>query len=110
MSGHTPGVWKLAADDSAFVYALNDDGHNRMWLNVNGGHLEGMVRTSDAELLANARLIAAAPELLNVLLRLVAPFDGAKAAGMDLPQAVIESDSKMLANIRAAISKATGAS
>lgn len=54
-----------------------------------------------------AKLIAAAPDLLDVLLQIAAPFDAAKACGMPMGKAEIASDSKMLEKIRAAIAKAT---
>jgi len=70
---HTPSPW-LIADDSyqTFVYALNENGTNRFDLSVRRGyerqpkHSEGS-RTSTEEIQANARLIAAAPDLLDVL-------------------------------------------
>lgn len=96
---HTPGPWKIPSDGPCSV----DDQDGR-WIAVTG------CPGRDAEAnKANARLIAAAPEMLKVLLRLVAPFDGAKGAGMDMPKATIADGSDMLANIRAAIAKATGA-
>lgn len=69
MSKHTPGPWKLAADGSAFVYRLDPQGLvNVFSLSITPGweSLHGE-RTSGDELLANARLIAAAPELLKLL-------------------------------------------
>jgi len=53
---HTPGPWIC---EGSTVFSLNDDGLNRMWLHVERhGRPEG-------ESEANARLIAAAPELLE---------------------------------------------
>ncbi len=63
---HTKASWLLAEDGSPFVYALNERGFNRFWLNVYAGtHGDSDIqeRTSDAEIMANARLIAAAPDL-----------------------------------------------
>lgn len=59
---HTPGPWLLADSDPRFVYALGDEGYNRFWLKVSGTD-----PALFAELEANARLIAAAPELLEVV-------------------------------------------
>ena len=55
---HTPGPWKQA---NTFVYALNDRGFNRFTCIVQDAH------TPLEELEANARLIAAAPDLLEAL-------------------------------------------
>jgi len=73
---HTPSPW-LIADDSyqTFVYALNENGTNRFDLSVRRGyerqpkHGEGS-RTITEEIQANARLIAAAPDLLEALMGL----------------------------------------
>ena len=62
MTKHTPGTWLV---DDLTVYVLNNTGTDRFsawvqrgWLNDEEG------RTPKAELEANARLIAAAPDLL----------------------------------------------
>lgn len=71
MSKHTSGPWLLADDGSAFVYALNESGEaNRFNLSVSGGFIDKFpspMRTTNDELLANARLIATAPELLEAV-------------------------------------------
>jgi hypothetical protein len=63
----TPGPWLIT--DSGTVYALDERGkNNRFSVLLNGGFSVGYLdRTSDAELLANAHLIAAAPELYEAL-------------------------------------------
>lgn len=58
---HTPGPWRAAA--------FNDDG---VWRIVDGKgkrvcHIHPCMIKSDAEIDANARLVAAAPELLTAL-------------------------------------------
>jgi len=63
---HTPGPWIA---DGNFVYALNEQQVNRFSLSLCKGYSD-IGRTSTEELAANARLIAAAPELLEVLERL----------------------------------------
>lgn len=110
--GHTPGNWELEGDyDNMTIYVRGEVGRFEIVPNV-GGEVhedEEGEYTDYREVEANANLLLAAPALLRVLQRLVAPFEGAKAAGMDLPQAVIEHDSQILKDIRAAIAKATGA-
>src|SRR5690554_6545988 len=54
----TPGPWMLSG---CTVYALNDQGFNRFSAHVQDAH------TGEHELNANARLIAAAPELREAL-------------------------------------------
>lgn len=56
--GFTPGPWLLSGRT---VYALNDEGFNRFSALVQDAH------TPWDELEANARLIAAAPDLLAAL-------------------------------------------
>lgn len=65
----TPGPWLI--DQGSFVYALNENGTNVFWAHVQpGSHADGYRKFTDtpkAEVEANARLIAAAPELLEAL-------------------------------------------
>lgn len=77
MSEWTPGEWLLI---DKTVYALDEQGKvNRFSVLLNGGHVnsgsrhafgDAVVRTTDAELAANAHLIAAAPDLYEALRRL----------------------------------------
>jgi hypothetical protein len=73
---HTPGPWKCG-ENEPFVYALNGAGTNRFFLTVQPGWLAQSrnepwdPRTSHEEIMANARLITAAPELLVVLMHRV---------------------------------------
>ncbi len=60
MSNHTPGKWEVAG---RMVYALNEEGTNRFDAFVQSGWESKESRTTNKELAANARLIAAAPEL-----------------------------------------------
>ena len=99
-TAHTPGEWK-SAEDEPFVYALNDGGTNRMWLSVQPGDVRRggeRVRTADDELRANAKLIAAAPELLAALKGTLYLFED---------RAVTKTDIEQIAFARAAIRKAT---
>lgn len=67
---HTPGPWLI---DTNTIYALDEtDRVNRFSAQVQGGYSSAPVygdriRTTPEELAANARLIAAAPDLLAAL-------------------------------------------
>ncbi len=63
-SNHTPGPWDFEAEPGYGVYVGNDDG------NV-AEVLCDQVRITDPIAIANARLIAAAPDLLEALEALV---------------------------------------
>lgn len=79
---HTPGPWDIKFDS---IRSLTKPKYVAGIITVNNDHDEAK---------ANARLIAAAPELLNALKDMVATFSGYQ--GMELTAA------------RAAIAKATG--
>ena len=64
---HTPGPWKR---EGRFIYALGDNGINRFMLQVNPGGLSDVSAGAD-ELEANARLIAAAPKMWQLVQLLV---------------------------------------
>jgi hypothetical protein len=81
---HTPGPWTIAAGVSPRVYLINDS----------RGHAVGEIVHADTRNPADARLIAAAPELLACLMD-VLDADGDLYA-MDFDR------------YRAAIAKATG--
>jgi hypothetical protein len=61
ITSHTKGRWLL---DGKLVYALNVDGVNIFSTLIQGGLTDNSEKTRDAELFANARVIASAPELL----------------------------------------------
>ncbi|HGN2557710.1 TPA: hypothetical protein ACKR1C_000479 [Pseudomonas aeruginosa] len=62
MNKHTPGPWYR---DGTTVYALNPQNFNRFSAQIHGAH------TPQSELEAVARLVAAAPELLDELKKTV---------------------------------------
>ena len=72
MSGHTPGPWRLDGEDFnryeslTGIYVAHDDGGRICQCFANCRVV------TDEELRANARLIAAAPELLEGLLQVAA--------------------------------------
>ena len=65
---HTPVPWRIADEDAKFVYAIGPRGTNSFWAHVQAA---GSERVSDEECRANAKLIAAAPDLLRELSHLV---------------------------------------
>jgi len=72
---HTPGPWKPIHDRSHHQYAVvthNDAGPLQMVIARTDNHSK---LTSTERQAANARLIAAAPELLAALVRLLAADD-----------------------------------
>lgn len=97
-SKHTPGPWSCI-DEGRLDDCVHSDA---------GEHVEGDIiclspilegyEVSAENWEANARLIAAAPELLEAAMAFIAPFDGIEV--------VQDSD---IAKARAAIAKATGA-
>lgn len=61
----TPGPWLIA--DKTFVYALNAEGSNQFSCPVQRGYLaDGYITPAD-ELVANANLIAAAPDMFAAI-------------------------------------------
>lgn len=98
---YTPGPWLISdqGKPATFVYALNPHGYNKFWTLVQGGGNSITERTTDEELEANARLIAAAPELLEACAAIVAWCDKNPPAGDAL---------YCINQARAAIAKAEG--
>ena len=94
---HTPGPWLL---HHSTVYALNGRGLNRFSTLPQPGTLQ------EAELLANAHLIAAAPDLLAALQGFLSMYLDANASG-DWGNWDAEQDKEVIA-ARAAITAATG--
>lgn len=103
---HTPGPWTLTADGAGwYIECSPERGHSVAYIRAEIG--EEDPDTSDDEKEANARLIAAAPELLDALIALlgVAP---SKAPGAGLIVEAEEKHANALQAARAAIKKATG--
>lgn len=103
MSAHTPGPWVFEHDE--------DDDKFVVWLDPNHGYYQSQRAPIEreawflrddqrAEAEANARLIAAAPELLAALIDVLAYVGFATAENQPAEGA--------LANARAAIEKARG--
>ena len=98
---HTPGPWKLVTREH--VHAIVPKfGHDVTWVPTKGhkehGSIAGRER-SDDELLANAKLIAAAPDLLEALRDVLEHFEWLDAGG---------EPSRAYDRSVAAIGKATG--
>ncbi|MDT3468959.1 hypothetical protein [Stenotrophomonas maltophilia] len=85
MSKHTPGPWAYQEDSDAYTHIVRGP---------NNRFICQLAQVTSAEIEANARLIAAAPELLEALERIL-------KGALSLPRFAEE-----LA--RAAIAKATG--
>lgn len=108
MSEHTPGPW--------FVHNLpNHEQTGRMWpisANNDPGSALAYVGLQNQPNLANARLMAAAPELLDCARffeEMLAVLNGESEHGEDGGLLVGDADTPaMLARVRAAIAKAEG--
>ena len=88
-SKHTPGPWGLSK-------------HIEVWVNAGPVHVATIPRAWDADWSeANAYLIAAAPDLLTHLVRVVSQFNA-------LENNLSEADILVIGEARAAIAKATG--
>lgn len=104
---HTPGPWVADCDGGSFGVYVEDDGREIARLHDKNGNFP-QSSFADAQYLydgqheANAHLIAAAPELLTAIEKMVASF------GWQSPNASPESEAA-LADARAAIAKAKAA-
>lgn len=78
---HTPGPWKAHFEEAYFVTGP-DLGRVAMMMNLKGAHGLGG-RRSGNESAANARLIAAAPELLEALKMAVSALERSDYIQMD---------------------------
>ena len=106
MTTHTPGPW---------VWIEGTDAINRRWNNLDwtvasvGNHRLGWHEDKNSEAQeagANARLIAAAPELLEMLQRALIYSDGILRANAHADGEVV--DFETFSEWRALIAKATG--
>lgn len=87
MSAHTPGPWVVGSERSPHIYGPR---HN-LSRHANGRqHIaevsSAQTDSTDPEAQANARLIAAAPDLLAALQMLVAAADTSYAVGTAAPE------------------------
>ena len=64
MNEFTPGPWVQVEKDKLFIYKLNDLGVNQFNLKVQSSNFSG---ADKQELLANANLIAVAPDMYEAL-------------------------------------------
>ena len=101
MSKHTPGPWAAESEGSIVaVESGRDAGRVIVELARADGRSVGGTKAMDAAMEANARLIAAAPELLEALQALEWAVDGVAY--------IQEEYAEQVAKARAAIAKATG--
>jgi hypothetical protein len=96
---HTPGPWGISSESPTIVKQYDFLGETNVIIGSASGYPGSSFFTSDDEAVHNARLIAAAPELLEVLM-LVEDRFGAHCID-PLPLDLCE-------RIAAAIAKATG--
>ena len=90
MSTYTPGPWSIDGDLSTALDIIGCAGRIAM--------IDEQANLSDEELKANAHLIAAAPELLELARQIVLAADDNEG---DIPNDIV-------AGARAAVHKATG--
>jgi len=107
MSEYTKGPWLIAEEDSRFIYALGPQGTNLFWCKVDKA---GPEKISDSEAKANARLIAAAPELLEVLIEVFECSQLVPCTANPESAACFLMDANIMDLVRAAIAKAKGES
>ena len=96
MAGHTPGPWEVAGNCVRTRYRMGDPDNSGVLVADVGVHL--------AERHANARLIAASPDVVEALILALPYVEAAEQDETYKPGAV----AKVTAAIRAALSKATG--
>ena len=105
---HTPGLWRIETLSDTRKFSLPNGLIHQVLATVNGypstvciveEHRE--IPDFDANRLADARLIAAAPELLTALQSVIGWVPGRSAWHTDAPEKAVE-------QARAAIAKATG--
>jgi len=116
MSKHTPGPWTIDGFNmAAVIHCTKERGHPDAKHST--GDYEQIARCEGENWKANARLIAAAPELLSELVKLRRAYVNLLEAGKDRitslggecdPVDMMERSDPALTSARAAIAKATG--
>ena len=104
MSGHTPGPWTLA--HGGYIQAKPTAEHFAKFpknKRVMVGHVVTFAECMDEQAAANARLIAAAPELADALQSVARLIDQSPAHGAQISH---ESATLALSIARAALAKA----
>ena len=97
MSNHTPGPWTIEKSTRTDHHIIA----GRRWIATASNHDFHPTQKENERTIANARLIAAAPDLLAALVALVGEAD---LGEVDLD----DDDRAKLEQARAAIAKATG--
>jgi hypothetical protein len=102
MSSYTPGPWCVRdlPTGQRYIGPAQDGGAPSVALVL------ARVNVPDERLAADARLVAAAPELLQALLNLVGTMCAADGSDMDADRDAIDANVR---DARSAIAKATGA-
>lgn len=110
MSKHTPGPWHVILSDNATPHVTHEHGYNFTDIS----DVSSRVCVMPAEItysynsLANARLIAAAPELLEALEEVVAVFESNPSSITDTVWVTGNRPETLYDHCRAAIAKAKG--
>lgn len=100
MTAHTPGPWLLVEQGDANEFCiLSNNTKDAKW--VAGFHLNGE-QSIDTQR-ANAKIMTAAPELLESLVKILRNFKSCIAGG----NGEVETDKEDIAKAEAAIKKAT---
>ena len=106
MNKHTPGPWISDGETiDLFDFELEN---RRFWISADGmviGYVDGFGNKDNEERKANARLIAAAPDLLEAL-QLAMPV--LESMRKQWPRCTHDDSLDLLQTARAAIAKATG--
>lgn len=103
MTRHTPGPWYVSGTIDGYAIRYRDQAD---YYTIATAHddIGAWRNTDDEEAAANARLIAAAPELLEALRMMLEDADDAHGRGDGTPWVTFASMNRA----RAAIAKATG--
>jgi hypothetical protein len=75
---HTPGPWQIAPDFP--LHVLSEDGQTLARVRMSRLPANPQTYISEREAIANARLIAAAPDLLEALAKMVCAVNGIPVA------------------------------
>ena len=109
MRNYTEGPWVLADTDKTFIYALSKNDVNVFSCQVQGGYTDEGKRTPEEVKESIARLMCAAPEMLEALENLVNYLETNLEEDIEHGQfGCPEVDQCPMCSARAAVAKAKG--